>query len=315
MRDMDSVAEQVKLERLLDVTEGSLDFIAEQPSADTRAFREQLAEFFYRRHQDAFHRLAGLSKLLPLGASAKLATSLLGPVLAAGIACELPPERAAKLADKLPTDFLAKLSLYLDPRRAGPIISAVSENHIVAVADLLSEKQEFVTLARFVTSISKTALRRIIDNAGSDGYGLLKTGMFIEDKTVIDSLLRQLTDTQKDSLMGAATEHGLWPEMLSLITYLKPDMQILMANLAGKQSADVREKLLRSVFEQDTWQPLFVALAVMNDDNLKRSASLPAMHDQTLLRRLIERAREFDMEKELSPLLGYLNADQKALIA
>lgn len=315
MHDMDSVAEQVKLERLLDTSANALAFIAAQPSADTRAFREQLTEFFYRRHQDAFNRLAGLSKLLPLGASAKLATSLLGPVLSAGIACELPPERAAKLADKLPTDFLAKLSLYLDPRRAGAIISAVSENHIVAVADKLSEQQEFVTLARFVAVISKTALKRIIDNAGSDGYGLLKTGMFIEDKSTIDSLLRQLTDAQKDSLLGAATEHGLWPEMLSLITFLKPDMQIHMANLAGEQPADVCEKLLRAVHEQGTWQPLFVALSVMNDANLEHTAALPALHDKALLCDLIAKARALGMEKQLSPLFGYLNDEQKALIA
>src|SRR5690625_2012672 len=123
MTTMDHVAEQTKLERLLQVEEGSLGFIAEQEVAATRLFRQQLSEFYYQRHQDAFHRLAGLSKLLPISASAKLAMNLLGPVLAAGIACELPKDRAAKLAGRLPTDFLAKLSLYLEPSRAGAIIA------------------------------------------------------------------------------------------------------------------------------------------------------------------------------------------------
>ena len=53
----------------------------------------------------------------------------------------------------------------------------------------------------------------------------------------------------------------------------------------------------------------------MNEDNLKHSAALPAMHDETILRRFIERARECGVEKELAPLMGYLTKKQKALIA
>lgn len=314
-RNMDSLAEQVKLERLLEVPEGSLAFIADQDAAATRAFREQLADFFYRRHEDAYRRLAGLSKLLPLSASAKLATSLLGPVLAAGIACELPPDRAAKLADKLPTAFLAKLALHLEPQRAMPIIAAISEDHIVAVAKELSNLQEFVTLARFVSSISTKALRRVIDNADEDGVSLLRTGMYVEDKSIIDSLFRLLSEHQKNQLLSAAGSHGLWPETLSMLAWLKPDMQILMANRAGELEEDVRDALIRDVDRCGDWKPLFVALAAMNDDNLKRAAALPALHDQALLKRLLAAARELGMEKELKKsLFGFFDAEQKVLL-
>jgi hypothetical protein len=166
-----------------------------------------------------------------------------------------------------------------------------------------------------VTSISQTALRRIIDDAQEDGIGLLKTGMFVEDKTLLDSLLRQLSDAQKDAVLDAATEHNLWPQALSLISYLKPDMQILMSNLAGQQPKKVLEKLLRTVYEQDNWQPLFLALSVMNEANLKRNASLPALQEPEILRRLVQRATDCGMKKEIAPLLSYLSAEQKALLA
>src|SRR5690625_97290 len=208
MTTMDHVAEQTKLERLLQVEEGSLGFIAEQEVAATRLFRQQLSEFYYQRHQDAFHRLAGLSKLLPISASAKLAMNLLGPVLAAGIACELPKDRAAKLAGRLPTDFLAKLSLYLEPSRAGAIIAAVDEDHIVEVARHLIAQQEFITLASFVTVISESTLRRIIQQVGNDGLSLLKVGFYVEEKTALNNVVTLLSEQQRRALFLAADEHS-----------------------------------------------------------------------------------------------------------
>lgn len=315
MNQVDNLAEQVKLELLLETETNSLAFVSEQDALDTRAFREQAAEFFYNRQQDAFHRLASMSKLLPIKMSAKLATSLMGPVLSAGIACELPLDKAVKLADKLPTHFLAKLSLYLDPKRATPIISAVSEDHIVAVAEELNKRKAYVTLARFLASIKQTALNRIIDNTGEDGESLLKTGMYVEDKTHLDMLVRHLSEPQRRALLAAADELELWPEALSMVPHLKPDMQVTLANLAGQMAESIRDKLMQSIAERNAWEPLFIALAAMNENNLQRCAALPSMHDKDYLTQFIQAANEQGQRKNLNVLFSYFDEAQKTIIA
>lgn len=314
MKDMAAAAEQIKLERLLNVEEASLDFIAQQPSEASHAFREQLNEFFYQRHQDAFHRLAGMSKLLPVKGSAKLATTLLGPVLSAGIAGELAPDRAAKLADKLPTKFLAKLSLYLDPSRAGAIVGAISDEHIVAVAKQLSEWREEITLARFVSVISEQALAQVIAEQGDDGIGLLHTGMYLEDKSQLDKLIRKLSDSQRQALFAAASEHGLWLEVLSLLGYLKADMQVEMANLAGALPAEVRDDLVQKIAQEGEWPLLLEALAVMDDDNQRRFVGLPVMQQADSLKAFAEQVKDTGMEQKLAPLMALLSDEQKAAI-
>lgn len=308
MSDLDGAAEQVKMARLLEIAEESLPFIVDLPSAKTRAFRETVTEFYYQRQKDSFSRLAGMSKILPVGASAKLALNLLGAVLSAGIACELPPERAAKLADKLPTDFLAKLALYLDPMRAGPIIGAVNDSHLFAVAVALNKQREYVTLARFVPFIKESTLARVIETLGNDGEASLKIAIYVEDKSMLDKLVRLLSDDQRVKLLKAAADFDLWPEMLSLLGYLKEDMQDVMANLAGCQDPKVREKLIRNVVDRGTWDELFHALSLMNDSNLDLAASLPSMQEHAIVEQFIAKAKDSGMDKKLSGLIERMTA-------
>lgn len=315
MTTMDHVAEQTKLERLLQVEEGTLEFVAEQEVLATRAFRQQVSEFYYQRNQDAFHRLAGLSKLLPTSASAKLAQNLLGPVLAAGIACELPKDRAAKLAGRLPTDFLAKLSLYLEPSRAGAIIAAVDENHIVKVAEHLIAQQEFITLASFVTVINESTLKRIMQQVGDDGLSLLKVGFYVEDKSALNTLVAMLSVSQRKALLAAANEHDLWPAVLSLLPHLNEALQTEMANLAAEGEEQVRENLVCAIAEQGDWYPLLLALSRMTEENLKNSVTLAVMHEPARLRECVEQIKAQEMETTLNSFLAQLTDEQKAILA
>ncbi len=315
MTTMDHLAEQTKLERLLQVDEGSLGFVAEQEVQATRAFRQQLSEFYYQRHQDAFHRLAGLSKLLPISASAKLAMNLLGPVLAAGIACELPKDRAAKLAGRLPTDFLAKLSLYLEPSRAGAIIAAVDEDHIVEVARHLIAQQEFITLASFVTVISESTLRRIIQQVGNDGLSLLKVGFYVEEKTALNNVVTLLSEQQRRALFLAADEHSLWPAVLSLLPYLNDTLQGEMSNLAAEGEEQARDKLVRAVAQQGDWYPLLLSWTRMSQENLESSIRLPALHEEALLRECMAQLEKHNLQQALPNFTELLTEEQQALLA
>lgn len=308
MSTMEHVAEQTKLERLLQVDQGALAFIAEQDVEATREFRLQVSEFYYQRHQDAFRRLAGLSKLLPVSASAKIAQNLLGSVLAAGIACELPTDKAGKLAGRLPTEFLAKLSLHLEPSRAGAIIAAVDEDHTVAVAEHLVSQDEYITLARFVNVISDSTLRRIMQQIGDDGICLLKVGLYVEEKPALDKLVSLLTDSQRNALLDAAHENQLWAGMLSLLPHLSEQLQADMANLTAQRDTETRDALVRQVAEQGEWAPLVQVYARMTEDNVKESANIPAYKDDAIRSACIAAIKEAGLETELSVFVDALNA-------
>ena len=72
---IETQAELLKLSRLLETDEADMAFLDGQDLNALAAFRNSVSSFFYEQHQDSYQRLAGISKLVPTGASAKLATT------------------------------------------------------------------------------------------------------------------------------------------------------------------------------------------------------------------------------------------------
>ena len=68
---IETQAELLKLSRLLETDETNLAFLDGQDLTAIANFRSAVSGFFYEQHQDSYQRLAGISKLVPTGASAK----------------------------------------------------------------------------------------------------------------------------------------------------------------------------------------------------------------------------------------------------
>ena len=68
---IETQAELLKLSRLLETDETDMAFLEGQDLTSLAAFRTRISSFFYQQHQDSYQRLAGISKLVPTGASAK----------------------------------------------------------------------------------------------------------------------------------------------------------------------------------------------------------------------------------------------------
>jgi hypothetical protein len=64
---------------------------------DLRRLRERVSASLFDRHRAGFQRMAAASRLLPIGVLAKIAERTMPPMIAARIAAEMAPERAAEL--------------------------------------------------------------------------------------------------------------------------------------------------------------------------------------------------------------------------
>lgn len=287
MHDFDIDAERIKLERLLGADEGSLAYLNSTHSSVVRAFREDFSDALYRRHQDNYARLAKLSRVLPVGASAKLAETVLGSVLGAGVAGEMDPDRAGKLAGKLSAAFLAKLSVHLEPHRAAKIIGKIPQDVIVAVAQELVGKEEYITLARFVTAIDSQTLRAVMDAIPS-ADAMLRVGIFVEQRESLSDLLEQLSDQRRQDVLAAATEANLWPQMLVLLTHLNDKMKGVMGDAVVALGNDLMALILETCLEHKLWEPLILTVANMSVDNRRLVLSLPLLHDKKMLASLLD---------------------------
>lgn len=226
-------AELMKLGRLLDVEVDELDYLRNISAEQLRALREQVTEVIFDSGGSALGRLAAASRLLPTSAIAAIAEHAFGPVLAARIAGLLDPGRAADVAAKLPTPFLAEVAVHLDPRRAVGVLARIPAERIAEVARELIAAQEHVTLGRFVGHLPDEATTLAV--RAMDDMTVLLVAFVLEERNGVDRVLGLMDGPRVDGLLDAAIGTELWPEVLELLADVREPLRtrVLGSRVAG----------------------------------------------------------------------------------
>lgn len=216
MSDLAARIELTKLAHDLGRPVPDLEFLAAHPAEELAELRTVVSTALLSRHAGQAKLLAALSRKIPAGLSAKLASRALGPVVSARVAAALAPEEAAQMASHFDPDFLTALARHLDPSRIAGIVAALPAPLVVQLGRRLLADQEYVTLARFVTVVPvEVALGVVADAAGEDIY---RVGLYVEDRTALDDVVRGLSDAQRAEILAAADADGareLLPPALS----------------------------------------------------------------------------------------------------
>jgi len=213
-----SRAEILKLARLLQRDPDSLSYLESVPEDDLRALRDQVTERLFNAQGQTLSRLAAASKLLPTGLVATIGERAFGALLCARVAGLLEPSRAADVAAKLPTPFLADVAIELDPRRANEVIGQIPAARVAEVAGELAARGEYVTLGRFVGQVTPEALTATLKRLSDED--VLRTGFVLEDKAGLEELAELLGDERLGSLVDVAERADLEEEGRELLSHL-----------------------------------------------------------------------------------------------
>jgi hypothetical protein len=226
-------AELMKLARLLDVDLDGLDYLQDVSAEQLRTLRELVTKVIFDSGSPALGRLAAASRLLPTSAIAAIAQHAFGPVLAARIAGLLDPGRAADVAAKLPTPFLAEVAVHLDPRRAVDVLARIPAQRIAEVAGALIASHEHVTLGRFVGHLPDEATTLAV--RAMDDMTVLLVAFVLEERDGVDRVLALMDRDRLGGLLDAAIGTELWPEVLELLHDVREPLRsrVLGSRVAG----------------------------------------------------------------------------------
>lgn len=202
MPDAMSRIEVDKVAWELGTSADELAFLAASGVDELRALRTTIREGLHARHADLVARLAALSRLLPVGLSAKMAENAFGPVLSARVAGALDPKDAAKLAGSLDRDFLARLAAHLDPADVGPLVEVLPADLMDDIGGRLLAAGEHLALARFLAVVDTDLALRIV--AGADPVALLRIALLSEDPVALGAIVERLDDATVEQVRGAA---------------------------------------------------------------------------------------------------------------
>ncbi|MFJ7218627.1 hypothetical protein [Amycolatopsis sp. NPDC098790] len=241
MTNYEAEAEVLKLARVLDVEPARLEYLARVAPADLQAFRAQVTDTLFDANLAVLQRMALAARLLPGGLLAKIAEKVFGPLLCARIAGVVDVARGVDVAKRLHPRFLAEVAAELDPRRASAIISRIPLDTVLAVANELARKQDWITLGRFVGHLPDPTVRRALDEI--DDPGLLRIAFVLDDKSRVDHVVGLLPAHRLGRLITAAgADEDLWTPALDLLNHLRPERRATLGPLLGALPDGFRER-------------------------------------------------------------------------
>lgn len=293
MQNFEQQAELIKLGRVLGVDASELRFLDTAGVADLRLLRQSMSHSLFDEGRRVFRNMARATKLLPHKILVRVAR-VYGALLCARIAGEMEPDRAIQLAASLPADFLADVSMELDPERTRDIIRGIPVAQVIEVAHVLLGREEYITMARFVDALRDDVLADTIDSIDDDA-AMLHIGFFVEDKAHLNKAIVHLSDEQLANMVQVCEAQSLWPEILSLMEHMEESIRMRLANVAGQQEQRIHLSLIKAIEKQDMWPLVLEMVDAMSEEYRPAMANLAAEQQDPILLRLFEVAKAHDM--------------------
>jgi hypothetical protein len=278
--DLASRAELVKLARALGTTPDHVAFAATLGAGDIRRLREQVVGALYDEHRAAFRRVAAITRTLPTSLNVRIALRAFSPLLAARIASEMPPERAAELANRMPVDFLAEGCVHLDPRRAEPLITRIDRARVVAVVSELIRRGDFITLGRMLDASTEEMLSDISTTVPDEA--LLRIGLYAESGAQLTRAMRALPAERLRAVVHSALtgEPDVRAAALAVVSRLEDDeLRGRLAAYAAELDDATLTELLHTAVAEDAMTELLTAVAAMPEPARTRMLALPELRD------------------------------------
>ena len=307
MSRLDLVAETTKLARLLSTEESELEYLQKLGSQSLRELRERINGSVFDDTRPMFVRVAAASKLLPAPAIALIGEKVFGPLLCARVAGLLPPERALDVAVRLPDTFLADVAVQLDPRSAREVIGRMPAARVAAVAAVLVQRGDYVTMGRFVDYLSRETIKTTIDSI-RDNAALLHVAFYVESKAKLNDIVGLMATERLRAIVLVAGAEGsnLWDEALALMSHLSPEWCRKIGDLAADQDEAVLTRLLRTVHQQNLWDSLLPVIAQMSEHSRQKLARLPALAEAEVLATVVGAADREELWDSLLPLVSQM---------
>ncbi|HEV7647028.1 MAG TPA: hypothetical protein VGP26_02590 [Actinophytocola sp.] len=296
-------AELVKLARALGTTQDEIAFTTPLGAAGIRLLRERVVGALYDEHRAAFRRVAAITRTLPMPVNVRITLRAFPPLLAARVAGEMTPERAAELANRLPVEYLAESCVHLDPRRAAPLISRLDPDRVLAVVVELVDRDDFVTLGRLLDAASEKLLAHLA--AAISDEALLRIGCYAESGAQLARAIGVLTPERLRGIVRTAVTGPPDLRAAGLATIGRLDDDLLrgrLAEYAASASDDVLTAMLHTALDEGAVAEMLSAVAAMGEDAQRRVVSLPALGDEAVRTRLVDAAADLGLLPILAPL-------------
>lgn len=286
-RDLAREAELVKLARALDTTPEGVTFARSLDPDDIRRLRERIVAALYDEHRAAFRRVAAITRLLPTPLNVRIALRAFPPLLAARVAGEMGPDRAAELANRMPVEYLAQTCVYLDPPLAAPLISRIHPDRVLGVVLALVDCGEYITLGRLLDAATEPIVGDVVARVCDEA--LLRIGFYAESNAQLTRAVAMLPAQRLRGIVACALAGSadLRSIGLALIGRLEDHrLRGRLAEYAAEADDEVLTRMLRTAINSGAVPELLTAVAAMGPKARRRVLTLPVLTEHDVIMHL-----------------------------
>ena len=217
---MDKQTEKYKLQHFLQVeNDESYDFLDKLTVEELQKLRLQVIEVAQIEQADIWKRLAGVAKFMPSFMNAKVAETVLGPLISANMSYYMPERDAIAIMKHMSVKFLAIVSEHMVPEKARHLINAIPMDVMKKVTIQVISQKKYKTAAGFVDVLD---IDRILDLSKviSNEEDLIHISLYVENKAYVAKIVEGFTLDRLLKIIETSYQMGMQDEVLRVFEYL-----------------------------------------------------------------------------------------------
>lgn len=309
MSKLATQAELHKLARALNVGVDQLQFMTHIAPDGLRHFRMAYTDIIFNQQRAAFRWVVWWARWLPIWLLATIARVAMGPALTARMAGELPAWRVAAIAHYLPADFVADVAVGFEARAARELVYLLSSAQIVAIAQVLLQRRDFMTMGRFVGLLPDAVIQEVAASISDDG-DLLEIAFYIESRDRIDHLVQVLpAERVRRALLiiinPAQRQH--WPKLLALVTNVGHHQRRELGELAASQGEAVLIAIIHAAQEDQLWEDILPVVTCLSPEVQRRVINLAAVQQPAVMNSIIQAADSAGLWCDILAIAAFMN--------
>ena len=236
--------EYQKIRQVLQLNEqDDFTFLKQISDTDLKNLRIRISEIIDLEQVDIWPRIGKVASFMPNFLNAKVAETILGPMIAANLANHVPIKDAVAILKNLSTTFLSEVAGYMIPEKSVKLIDNIPIDILKKVTISLVEQKKYFVASNFVNALP---IQRIItlSEVIYNELDLILIAEFVENKAHIAKIIEQFNDNRTLEIIKTAYSNDKQEVILSVFVHVSKTELNRILKLLDKLPESVRQQII-----------------------------------------------------------------------
>jgi hypothetical protein len=285
MSDLLHRAQLELLAKLLNVSPDRIAYLERFSAADLHVLRERISDAKFDASADMFRRISALMPIVPLSIAMPICQKICPPEMggkAAGAIALAHPKKVATALSLVKPEYGASAAPYLDPRAVKQVAHLAPPLPIVAIANEILQRQDYVTAGQFV-DVATPELIIEVEKGIDDDAGLIRSGAYVYSAKVLNNVVGLIAAHNRPRVHRIIAamltgDRDLQLAGLSVFSRLDDDLIKLTGEVLLEEGTDESLTALFQTFrDAGADEDIATLIRHMAPENVAKLASLPGI--------------------------------------